>query len=50
MPLEATVAARAAAAGSPRHQGYFSYATGAVLVGAYVVLCYYVNALLASLP
>jgi hypothetical protein len=49
MPLEATVAARAAA-GSPRPQSYFNYATGAVLVGAYLVLCYYVNAFIAGLP
>jgi hypothetical protein len=49
MPIEAALAARAAArAQSPR--SHWSYATGAALVAGYLVLCYYVNALLAGLP
>lgn len=51
MPLEATMAARAAAAAeTPRIHSYLAYATGAVLVGGYITLCYYANALLSGLP
>jgi hypothetical protein len=51
MPVEATIAARAAAAAeTPRIYSYVAYATGAVLVGGYITLCYYANALLSGLP
>jgi hypothetical protein len=51
MPVEATTAARAAAAAeTPRIYSYVAYATGAVLVGGYITLCYYANALLSGLP
>lgn len=51
IPSRAVTDARAAAsAQSPRLHTYVAFATGAVIVGGYVLLCYYANALLAGLP
>jgi hypothetical protein len=51
MPADAAAAARAAAsAPTPPLHNYLAYATGAVIVGGYVALCYYANALLAGVP
>jgi hypothetical protein len=51
IPVEATVAARAAAAAeAPRLHSYLAYATGVVVVGGYITLCYYANALLSGVP
>jgi hypothetical protein len=51
IPVEATVAARAAAAAeTPRLHSYLAYATGVVVVGGYITLCYYANALLSGVP
>jgi hypothetical protein len=51
MPTDTAAAARAAAsAPTPPLHTYLAYATGAVLIGGYVALCYYANALLAGVP
>jgi len=50
MPLEASAAARAVVVEPVRSKGYVPVALGAFIVGAYVVLCYYANALLSGLP
>jgi hypothetical protein len=51
MPADTAAAARAAAsAPTPPQHTYLAYATGAVLIGGYVALCYYANALLAGVP
>lgn len=51
LPVEAAAAARAATnAPASRSQTYRACVAGALLVGAYIVLCYYANAILAGLP
>jgi hypothetical protein len=50
MPADTAAAARAAASAPPPRHTYLAYATGAVLIGGYVALCYYANALLAVAP
>jgi hypothetical protein len=51
MPADTVAAARAAASAPPPQQHtYLAYATGVVIIGGYVALCYYANALLSGLP
>jgi hypothetical protein len=51
MPADTAAAARAAAsAPTPPQHTYLAYATGVVIIGGYVALCYYANALLSGLP
>lgn len=50
LPSELGAAARAVSIDPPRAKRYVPMAIGAVIVGAYVVLCYYANALLAGMP
>jgi hypothetical protein len=51
MPADTVAAALAAAsAPTPPQHTYLAYATGVVIIGGYVALCYYANALLSGLP
>lgn len=50
MPVEASEAARAAEAASSAPKPYMPYLVGGAILGFYILLCYYGNALLAGLP